>query len=100
MRPVSSLRFNRRIPPRVIMNHCIGGRKIETCSACFRAYEENGHLGGLLKSIDDRCSIFRVSIEVTIRSSLLVKSSRDQLQHSDELRKDQYTVPAIDCLFQ
>ena len=54
---VCRLRFGGRVPPRIVVDHCIGGGEVQAGAACFQGDEENGKLSGL-ELLDEFSPVF------------------------------------------
>ena len=76
MGAIGRLRFDRRVPPRIEMDHGVGRGKVEADAACFQTDEEDRDLVIILKTVDLLLPIFRQTGEITMGGAAASSRSR------------------------
>src|SRR5690625_2287371 len=85
---VGGLLFSSDVPPRIILDHGVGGGEGESGAAGFEADQENRCFTGL-KALDEFAAVFRRAGEFEEGIAFLFQFARDEVEHLDKLRKDQ-----------
>ena len=61
---IRCLTFHSRIPPGVVVDHVIGGSKVQSRAACLERNEEDGDVGTLVEAIHLFKAIFAGTIQI------------------------------------
>src|SRR5207249_3237447 len=100
MGAVDGLHFHRRVPPRVEQHDVAGGREVQPKTAGLQGDQEDRRSVGVLKSLDQVPAILGVACEVKMRPVALFDRPAQNVEHGDELRKDQHLVAFVHQRFE
>src|SRR5439155_26061005 len=95
MGAVGGLRLDRGIPPRIEMNHGVGGGEIEADAAGFQADQEDCNRGIALETIHDFLTLFGRAVEIAEWNLEPLQAFTDEVQHRNELAEDEDAVFAV-----
>src|SRR4051812_2091625 len=87
--------LNRRIPPRVKVDHRVGAGERETHPAGLEADEKDGNLRIALEFLHDGAAIRRRAIEVAELHVLRRELLLEECEHRRKLAEDQHAVTAV-----
>jgi hypothetical protein len=93
MGTIGGLVFGRRVPPRVVVDHGVGGGQIQSDAAGFQADQKDRHFARL-KAANLRFAIPGVAGEDDVVDAGKLQFLFDQRQHAGELREQQ-DAPAL-----
>ena len=89
MRPVGGLVLNRRVPPRVVVNHGVSLRQIQAHAAGLQADQKQRHLARS-KTFNQLVALLRLAGKLDPTDLVQGELLLDQSQHAGELREQQH----------
>ncbi|MNM56734.1 hypothetical protein D3C81_679110 [compost metagenome] len=95
---VRGLVFRRRIPPRIVVDHRVGRRQVQSHAARFQADQEDRY-GTLLEGRHLRAPVFRFARQQRIRDIARFQFFLDQFQHAGKLREDEDLASFVEQVF-
>jgi hypothetical protein len=84
MRPIGRLILDRRIPPRIVVDHSIGRGQVQTKAADLQADQEQRYLA-VLEAPDGCLAVAGIAGQQHVRERHCVESLFDEYQHAGEL---------------
>ncbi len=95
MGAVAGLRLGGGVPPRIVVDHGVGGGEVEADATGLQREQEQRHLA-VLEALHRLGAVARLAGEGDVANAPAIEFGGDQFQHAGELREQQHLAPLVE----